>query len=171
MCRQGRPEMTIWRRRIYVESWWLISEEMRSSKHLSRRATRAVVAASRNSIATHNDDDYDDDDDAWSKKLDITVDDDCDRTGRRRDKCPSDARRKSRVQKLGEGPDSLLVPRRKLGRNYNAKRRVTFAVGNVAFWSLPARQVSSWSVQPFGHSARTIQTDKTGDRQENCLVA
>jgi len=57
----------------------------------------------------------------------------CDRTGRRRDKCPSDARRKSRVQKLGEGPDSLLVPRRKLGRNYNAKRRVTFAVGNVAF--------------------------------------
>jgi len=27
---------------------------------------------------------------------------------------------------------------------------------------LPARQVSSWSVQPFGHSARTSQTDWTG---------
>ena len=27
---------------------------------------------------------------------------------------------------------------------------------------LPACQVSSWSVQPFGHSARTSQTDRTG---------
>jgi len=35
-------------------------------------------------------------------------------------------------------------------------------------WGLPARQASSWSVQPFGHSARTSQTDRqTGqtDRQ------
>jgi len=30
---------------------------------------------------------------------------------------------------------------------------------------LPACQVSSWSVQPFGHSARTSQTDRT-DRQD-----
>ena len=29
---------------------------------------------------------------------------------------------------------------------------------------LPACQVSSWSVQPFGHSAPTLQTDRT-DRQ------
>jgi len=29
----------------------------------------------------------------------------------------------------------------------------------------PARQVSSWSVQPFGHSARTLQTDRQTDRQ------
>ena len=27
-------------------------------------------------------------------------------------------------------------------------------------WGLPACQVSSWSVQPFGHSARTSQTDR-----------
>jgi len=31
---------------------------------------------------------------------------------------------------------------------------------------LPACQVSSWSVQPFGHSARTLQTDQT-DRTDN----
>jgi len=30
---------------------------------------------------------------------------------------------------------------------------------------LPACQVSSWSAQPFGHSARTLQTDRqTTDR-------
>jgi len=35
---------------------------------------------------------------------------------------------------------------------------------------LPARQVSSWSVQPFGHSARTSQTGQTNrqtDRTNN----
>jgi len=31
---------------------------------------------------------------------------------------------------------------------------------------VPACQVSSWSVQPFGHSARTLQTDRT-DRTDN----
>jgi len=31
---------------------------------------------------------------------------------------------------------------------------------------LPARQVSSWSIQPFGHNTPTSQTDRTGqDRQ------
>ena len=39
---------------------------------------------------------------------------------------------------------------------------------------LPASQVSSWSVQPFGHSARTLQADRT-DRQagqtDNGLIA
>ena len=36
---------------------------------------------------------------------------------------------------------------------------------------LPACQVSSWSVQPFGHSARTLQTDRQTDRQENGPIA
>jgi len=31
-------------------------------------------------------------------------------------------------------------------------------------WDLPARQVSSWSIQPFGHSTPTLQIDRT-DRQ------
>ena len=35
---------------------------------------------------------------------------------------------------------------------------------------LPASQVSSWSVQPFGHSAPMSQTDRT-DRQDNCPIA
>jgi len=29
---------------------------------------------------------------------------------------------------------------------------------------LPAYQVSPWSVQPFGHSALTLQTDRQTDR-------
>jgi len=28
-------------------------------------------------------------------------------------------------------------------------------------WGLPACQVSSWSIQPFGHSTSTSQTDRT----------
>ena len=31
-------------------------------------------------------------------------------------------------------------------------------------WGLPASQVSSWSIQPFGHNTPTLQTDRT-DRQ------
>jgi len=34
----------------------------------------------------------------------------------------------------------------------------------VRAWGLPASQVSSWSFQPFGHIAPTLQTDRT-DRQ------
>jgi len=30
---------------------------------------------------------------------------------------------------------------------------------------LPTCQVSPWSVRPFGHSARTLQTDRQTDRQ------
>ena len=33
-------------------------------------------------------------------------------------------------------------------------------------WGLPACQVSSWFVQPYGHSARTLQTDRQTDRQQ-----
>jgi len=29
---------------------------------------------------------------------------------------------------------------------------------------LPACQVSSWSIHPFGHNARTLQTGQTTDR-------
>jgi len=40
-------------------------------------------------------------------------------------------------------------------------------------WGLPACQVSSWSIQPFGHSTPTSQTDTTGqtDRQDNGPIA
>jgi len=39
-------------------------------------------------------------------------------------------------------------------------------------WVLPARQVSSWSVQPFHHNTPMSQTGKTGqDRQDNGLIA
>jgi len=31
---------------------------------------------------------------------------------------------------------------------------------------LPACQVSSWSIQPFGHSAPTLQTDRTGQTRD-----
>jgi len=39
---------------------------------------------------------------------------------------------------------------------------------------VPACQVSSWSVQPFGHSARTLQTDRQDrqrDRTDNWPIA
>jgi len=36
----------------------------------------------------------------------------------------------------------------------------------VACWGLPACQVSSWSVQPFGHNTPTSQTDRQTDRQD-----
>jgi len=35
---------------------------------------------------------------------------------------------------------------------------------------LPACQVSSWSVHPFGHSARTLHTDRQ-DRTDNSPIA
>jgi len=34
---------------------------------------------------------------------------------------------------------------------------------------VPARQVSSWSIQPFGHYTPTLQTDE--DRPDNGLIA
>jgi len=34
---------------------------------------------------------------------------------------------------------------------------------------LPACQISSWSVQPFGHSARTSKTDRQ-DRQRTDII-
>jgi len=41
-------------------------------------------------------------------------------------------------------------------------------------WGLPAYQVSSWSVQPFGHNTptpQTGQTDRQADRTDNGLIA
>jgi len=35
---------------------------------------------------------------------------------------------------------------------------------------LPACQVSSWSIKPFGHSERTLQTGQTGQTDKQTTV-